>query len=366
MQGVLLAGAAQVLMLDKVPAHAAINHAVEWAKQRIREGAGGMVNAVLRKVAGLRGDRRERYTDRRDELPLADGTGLGLMTKALPDDPVERLCVATSTPWELVTAWGRQLGPQVARVVALHGLCEAPVILNTAHARSALPESNVRAHQMPGHHVFRGSREGLVEMLRGRGDVWVQDPASALAVRSVAEMRPNLVLDLCAGQGTKTRQLAEVFPRARILATDTDGARLGTLREVFKGSEQVGVMDLARIREEAEAKADLVLLDVPCSNTGVLARRVEARYRFARRHVESVVAVQRQILRDAMPLLARGGTVLYSTCSLQDEENRLQAEWARGALGVTVGAEHRHLPGGGPGEADERYSDGSYSARLVR
>lgn len=379
LRAVLLAGAAQMLLLDRVPAHAAINHAVEWSKQRIRPGAGAMVNAVLRKVAALRApegsDRRERYTDRRDELPLADGSALALQGEVLPEGELDRLAAATSHPVGLLRAWEAHMPLREVRRIALHGLAVAPVILNTAHASEALPIGNdgeeMLPHAVPGHHVFTGSHAALTALLSRRTDLWVQDPASSLAVSSISDLAFNgLILDLCAGQGTKTRQLCATFPSAAIVATDIDPERRKTLASVFQGSAQVKVADPAAVRETCLEKAGLILLDVPCSNTGVLARRPEARYRFDDASMESVTQAQRQIIADAIPMLATGGAgahrgkVLYSTCSLEPQENSQQAAWASKWHGFIISREHRRLPGGGPGEPQTDYSDGSYAALL--
>jgi 16S rRNA (cytosine967-C5)-methyltransferase len=376
LRAVLIAGAAQMLFLDRVPAHAVINHAVEWSKQRIRPGAGGVVNAVLRKVAALRmdpgEDRRERYTDRRDELPLSDGTALALREDVLPESDSDRLAVASSTPLELLRAWEACMAAREVKRIALHGLAVPPVILNTSHARSPLPVGpEFEPHAAPGHHVYSGGRVELAIFLESRRDLWVQDPASSLAVSSVADLPVlrGLILDLCAGQGTKTRQLSAAFPDAAIVSTDIDPVRRRTLAAAFTGSDQVRVVEPTVVREQYFEKADLILLDVPCTNTGVLARRPEAKYRFGAGSLESLVQTQRQIIADAIPLLAAGrgvrGRLLYSTCSLEPQENAHAAAWAAKWHGFTVSREHQRLPVGGPGEAPAQYSDGSYAILLT-
>ncbi|MEC9373365.1 MAG: hypothetical protein VYC34_05945, partial [Planctomycetota bacterium] len=117
------------------------------------------------------------------------------------------------------------------------------------------------------------------------------------------------------------------------------------------------------------ARADLILLDVPCSNTGVLARRIHARYRVSPERTASLVQTQRQIIADALRLRspsaeARGG-ILYSTCSLDVEENEKQAEWAAHWHAFSKKREHRRAPAGGPGEPAHRYSDGAYAVLLA-
>src|SRR5207244_3405544 len=122
--------------------------------------------------------------------------------------------------------------------------------LNIAHARSPLDSGALVQHSAPGRAVFAGAGPELTGLLRDRPDVWVQDPASAIAVESVADLGPRVIVDLCAGRGTKTRQLAAVFPNARIAASDTDQARFAALRSLFSDSSQVSVVPPAPLREE--------------------------------------------------------------------------------------------------------------------
>ncbi len=376
----LLVGAAEIVFLDKTPARAAVNEAVGWVKVNVREGAAGLVNAILRRVSELAGEERteqsyrERWTDQRDELPLADGRALALAGEALPTDPLRRLAISTSHPLELLRTWAKSMPLREVRRLAHHSLASPPVILNTAHAKGPLPnvgsgddaDFRLIPHTAPGHHVYEGSHATLAALLRDRRDIWAQDPASSLAVMSVVDLSPTLVIDACAGRGTKTRQLAAAFPDARIVATDVEGERRKDLERAFRGVERVEVIEpsgLARLRGEAS----LVLLDVPCSNTGVLARRVEAKYRASAEATESLLSLQRQIIADSIPLLREGGgpmgrgQILYSTCSLDPRENEDQARWAAKWHGFEVSREHVRPVGGGPGMPASEYSDGSYA-----
>jgi hypothetical protein len=107
--------------------------------------------------------------------------------------------------------------------------------------------------------------------------------------------------------------------------------------------------------------ADLLVLDVPCGNTAVLARRPEARYRFSSRSLKSLVELQRRIAGNAQPLVRPGGHVLYATCSLEPEENRAQAAWMATQLGWNRHRETLLLPEG----ADHSYRDGGYFSRMT-
>lgn len=366
----LLVGAAQLVLLERVPVHAAVNESVEWTKINAGMGASRLVNAVLRTVADLVGPdnaktRRPGYDGGLDELPLSDGTSLILTKPMMPTDPVQRLAVATSVPTDLLRAWTKHASLREARRLAMHALVAPPTIVNTAHARGDLPLS-LRPHTLPGHHVFTGTHAELSALLSERRDLWVQDPGSSLAVSTVSDLRPKVVVDACAGLGTKTRQLAHTFPDATVVATDIDLLRQSALREATRGLANVTVVGHRELATWA-GKADLVLLDVPCSNTGVLARRVEARYRFGRESQDQLTAMQRQIIADALILLAPGprrGRILYSTCSLDPAENQGQAAWAEKWHSMRGERERARAPQGLAGEAPEGYSDGAYAVVL--
>lgn len=377
-KGALLAGAAQIVLLDRVPPHAAVNGSVEWAKQRVRVGAAAMVNAALRRLVELVYSpetddrvRRDVWTDLADEIPMEDGSALALAAPVLPTDGMSRLAVATSHPINLLRSWSKAMPIRELKSRALHGVAHPPTILNTAHAKpdNPLPEEFLRRHSAPGHHVWTGPHDALVRFLRSRNDVWAQDPASSSAVESIADLRPSLIIDSCAGNGTKTRQLAYTFPEAQIVATDIAEERVDALRNNFRTHPRIRVVPLKGL-EEFVGKADLILLDVPCTNSGVLARRVEARYRFDEDRLAELVSKQKQIIADSIRLLVphapgvHRGRILYATCSLDAKENDLQAEWVNRWHALSPSRARKQEPHGGPGEPPERWTDGSYSVLL--
>ena len=368
---VLLAGAAQILFLDRVPPHAACSEAATWVRKIAGEPKTKLVNAVLRRLCRLALDEHENkrrldtYTGGRNEIPLPNGGCIDLGEEVLPEDPLERLSAATSVPAAHLRAWLRAMPMRDVRELAMHCIVQPPIILNTAGATDGLA-AHVRPHSIPGHHVFDGSHDQLLKLLQSTGNVWVQDPASSLAVEMAGDLQPELVVDVCAGKGTKTRQLARQFPDATIVATDIDEPRMQVLRQTLRGSD-VMIIDYERLIEWG-GKADLVLLDVPCSNSGVLGRRLEARYRVSDDRIGSLVATQRQIIADSIRLLkggaGSGAGMLYSTCSLGVEENEEQAAWAARWHGLRVDRESRRLPSGTPDTRSETYCDGSYAALL--
>lgn len=403
LRAALLGGAAQIVLLDKVPAHAAINHAVEWAKRRIRPGAGHMVNAVLRRVsemiaqggtapaphahsadapaqhasaaaaAGAQHAADSATTGQPapaqplDTLPLADGRSIPLRGITLPADPLERLEITTSHPRALLSLWAQRFGIEATATLAHHSITQPPVILNLgSDAYLPLPPGTLTPHDEPGFAVYSGDHDALVTLLNDRDDLWVQDPSSAQAVLSAIDLRPapRVIFDLCAGMGTKTRQLARAFPSARLFASDTDQRRLAVLRETFRGHPRVSVIEPRNLALDHAGAADLVLLDVPCSNSGVLARRPEARYRLTQDSLNELADVQRQIIADSIPLLSPRGSILYSTCSLEDGENTAHVAWAHQWHKLVASRQRLTLPAGAPGSPPSTYRDGSFSVLL--
>jgi len=362
LQAVLLGAAAQVLLLDRIPDHAAINDAVDLAKRLVRPGAGGLVNAVLRRVSALRGERVDTWDlARRDEFPLSGGGAIRLTEDVFDADADWRLACQTGHAESLLAAWRAAYGRDQATDIARHSLVEPPIIVTGLDA----PGHDCRPHAEPGFQVFEGRRDELDTLLSGSAAARVQDPTAALPVLATSDLAPAMIIDACAGLGTKTRQLASVHPEARIVATDVSERRLATLTASFSGHERVTVVAFDRL-EDFRGEADLLVLDVPCTNTGVLARRVEAKYRYTDERLQSLVDVQRQIVADTLPLLGDNGVILYTTCSIDPAETTSQAEWITRWHPMKVVASEARLPEGAPGGPPDRYHDGGSYALLRR
>ena len=378
----LLSAAAQVLLLDKVPAHAAINHSVEWAKRAAwvsgtkGAGVGGLVNAISRRIAELAAASvyQQDYTGGHDEMPLDSGGCLKLPAPVFRGDAMERLAAATGVPLGILNEWSRQHGPETATKLALHCLVRPPTVLLTKHAKGeTLESSSLTRHDSLDHRVWRGERSVLSAFLGTDKGMWVQDSAASRGVEAARESAakrgsvPKVVVDLCAGQGTKTRQLAAEFPEADIIATDTDSRRVGVLRTATAHLPKVKVVraDELSAAVAAVGGANLVLADVPCSNSGTLARRSEAKYRLGPDQLARLAGIQKEIVRFSKGLLASDGVLLYSTCSIDPMENHAIAAWAENELGLKILDEELTLPKGLPGGEVSGYADGSYWALMA-
>jgi len=368
LQGVLISAAAQIVFMARLPAYAVVDESVSLARTMVRSGAAGLVNAVLRKLSDQVEilDPDEPWQPSPDRLPTESGS-IRLNGVTLPslDDIEEHLSIATSHPYHLVGHWMASLGQETTTMICLHGIKNPPIIVAVeVDWQRSLPDQFkgiVQPHDRPGFAVWRGAHDELVTFLAGHPIRRVQDPASAMAVGALPGFAPSCCVDFCAGRGTKTRQLALRYPQARVFATDADAQRLAVLRRAFADHPTVTVVGIERIGSVCvSGSVDLLLLDVPCTNSGVLGRRLEARYRLNRTTLKSLVDLQRAIVRRASGLLCSGGHLLYSTCSLETQENQQQAQWVEQQLGAALVSDAFTLPAG----EGVTYHDGSYYALL--
>ena len=291
-------GAFQLLHMDRIPAHAAIDESVEITKQAGHRFASGMVNAVLRKLAASRSVEEAQTSDERD------------WRRGFPAWIVER--------------WSANYGEEAACGICRHGQSEPHL---TIRAVDGDIESELAAEGVslsPGQlltsarRVISGDVTGSEAFRAGR--VRLQDEGSQL----VAELAPRggAILDCCAAPGGKTLILAERNPEARIVACESNPLRLAQLRErvaVLGDRVECRLADAATL--EDDAAYDVVLADVPCSGTGTLGRNPEIRHRLRPEDLERQAERQRAILRAALRGVRPGGHVVYSTCSLEPEEN---------------------------------------------
>ena len=368
LQAALLAGSAQLLLMDRLPDHAVVDETVAWTKRQRGPKAGGFVNAVLRKVIDLRAEMLERpsapFATRRDELPLGDGRAWRLAEEVFSAESVDRARQIGSVGRELFLHWIAAHGFTSARQLAEHGLADAPTLVTGVPAALA-GDPRFPAHDVPGWHVFAGDHGELLGLLAEHPTLRVQDPASGDPVKAAREagIQPRKIVDFCAGRGTKTVQLAQAFPGATVVASDPDVERAKDLAGAARRFGNIVVSTPAKLTEHFQS-ADLVVLDVPCSNTAVLPRRPEAGYRFTARRLEKLIEKQREVVVGAMPLLAPGGHVLYSTCSLEPTENTRQAEAIRKRFQLQPRGERQRFPTGVAGDPPTRYSDGGFWALM--
>jgi len=191
----------------------------------------------------------------------------------------------------------------------------------------------------------------------------VQDITASQAVRLLQPQPGWTILDLCAAPGTKTTQLAEATgDLAKIIATDIDAERLKLVKE---NTARLGIknVNIVPYEELLNSKFDCILLDVPCSNTGVLAKRIETRYRITRKTITELTERQADLLHRAAAMTNQRGKICYSTCSIQKAENsELVKDFLQKNHSFKLESEQLILPSADPG----RDHDGGYVAVLTK
>jgi 16S rRNA (cytosine967-C5)-methyltransferase len=297
-------GAFQLLHMDRIPAHAAIDESVELAKQAGHHFASGMVNAILRKLG---------VAPRSDFL---EESVLGLaLAQAHPDWMVER--------------WINFYGLDAARSICRHGQSQPAltVRLATPAVEAELSAAGI-AHEAgelltAARTVVSGDVTETETFRDGR--VRLQDEGSQLVAELASansDQKVKIILDCCAAPGGKTLILAERNPQARIVAMESSAPRLEQLKMRLAPHATRIECRLADATALTEGSAfDLVLADVPCSGTGTLGRNPEIRHRLRPEDLARHAERQRAILAAALRALRPGGFVVYSTCSLEPEEN---------------------------------------------
>jgi 16S rRNA (cytosine967-C5)-methyltransferase len=295
-------GAYQLLFLDRIPRHAAVNESVELVKQARKRSAAGMVNAVLRKIANGPDDRND-----------------------------------VSHPEWLVERWTRTYGADVTRRI-----CDYDTNAPKQAVRISTLQSNVRA-AVPTWLTDELSADGIrldpgnllaTAFTVSSGDItqtkafrerrlFIQDEASQLVALLVG--KGNTILDCCAAPGGKTRIIAQQNPGSMIVALELHPHRAALLKKLVS-SDNVRVI-AADVRQlPLNEKFDRILVDAPCSGTGTLARNPEIKWRLKVEDISRLQAYQVEILSSAMDHIAPHGRLIYSTCSLETEENERVVE----------------------------------------
>jgi 16S rRNA (cytosine967-C5)-methyltransferase len=311
----LCIGLYQLFFMDHVVSYAAVNETVDAAKKLFTDKEASFVNALLRRA--LR--ERERWLEELERKPLS---------------------IRYSHPEWLVERWVSRYGAyDTARLCVWNNersrvtLRIRPMLSPEAYL-AVLKKLNIEARIHPVVPTFLVLPTGVaVDQLPGYKEGWftVQDPATSNAVAMLDPKKGERVLDLCAAPGGKTILMADRMSGAEgLTALDNNPDRLRILRENLDrcGLSQVHVVQAdacALTPEDFSAQGfDAILLDAPCSNSGVLQRRPDARWRLTPGSIQEIGELQTALLHAAASLLRPGGRLVYSTCSLEDEENETQ------------------------------------------
>jgi len=352
LQKILAIGLYQLEFLDRIPASAAVNEAVAQAKRFGRSRGAGFVNAILRNAT------------RQGPPPLPDEAS----------DPRRFAQIALSHPPELFDKLAQLLGTQEALAFCRHDNCEPPTLVRLFDGVDVgavqRPEVHLTPHEQRGMFAVTGATRAILADWAANGLAQAQDATAAAVVDQMELTQGQRVLDRCAGRGTKTLQMVQrMGSTGLIVAVDASRSRCRALDQLLdrRGIENVQTYcaaELSGIALRLPGAFDRILVDVPCSNSGVLARRPEARYAQDARRLASLGKLQRQILDDTAAWLAAGGLLLYSTCSIWPEENQEQIEQFLERHQEFALADQCTILPSFPDGNPARYRDGGYVARL--
>jgi 16S rRNA (cytosine967-C5)-methyltransferase len=309
LQLLLELGLYQLFWLDRVPDHAAVHETVELCKEMGFGAKAGFVNAVLR-----------GYTRERDQTRVL-----------LQELKVKEPAVGYSQPEWLVERWTQRWGKE--KTVALLEWNNTPpptfARVNTLKAdarklKQVWDSENVtyrpvQKDWLEDELMFEMESHPSMVNLRTfqEGMFYVQDPSTLLAVAELDPKSGEHVLDVCSAPGGKTTYIAQrMRNEGEVLAEDNQPERL---KLVVENCERLGVTCVQT--QSATQNFNRILIDAPCSNSGVLRRRVELRWRITQEEISRLRDTQLSILRDSAKRLKAGGTIVYSTCSLEPEEN---------------------------------------------
>lgn len=327
-------GLYQLRFLSRIPASAAINESVNLVKAARVKSASGFVNAVLRRVT------REPNYDPAAEV----------------DDATEKVAIQSSHPLWLIERWVNQFGFENAAAIA-HANNELPsmsfrltakalqsslkspaeIIAELSAAGAGLAESTIAPGAWRMGDASNGEvagrdadapQAGMPALLRRFSDdglIYFQDEGSQLVAHLLDARNGERVLDVCAAPGSKSTLIAALAPQSEIVACDLYEHRVQTMRRLAAQQEtrniHFAVHDATKALPFAPRSFNRVMVDAPCSGTGTLRHNPEIRWRLRPSDLSELVDKQRMILKQASDAVITGGLLLYSTCSLETEEN---------------------------------------------
>lgn len=306
----------QMHFLDKVPEFAACNEAVELAKQ-ISVQDSKLVNGILRS-----------YTKNPDDMDVKD--------------KIDRLVYQYSyEPWFIRMVY-KQYGEENGRKI-LSGLNATPKVTVRVNASKADYDEVYEKLEELGYDVEEGYACPEAIIIKGgssiennelfkEGLITVQDE-SAMLVSPILDLKEgDIALDLCAAPGGKTTHIAELLEgTGKVHAFDLHENKLSLINENLErlglNNVEVDVMDATKLDPKYVAYADKVLIDVPCSGLGIIRKKPEIKWNKSRKSLKDLVPTQREIMENAWAYSKNGGTMIYSTCTLNTEENQDNIEW---------------------------------------
>lgn len=311
----------QLRYMDSVPDPAVCNEAVKLAKKRGFSQLSGFVNGVLRSM--IREPERVKYPDEKNA-------------------PVQYLSVHFSMPEWIVEEWMETYGQEKTKALLQEFEKEQKLIVRTNLNRTT-PEALAEALKKQGITACQNKALPYALALTGvdqlqmlpeflAGDFYVQD-ISSMMVAETADVHPgDYVIDVCAAPGGKSTHIAELLNgTGQVEARDLTEYKVGLIRDNINrhglSNMQAKVWDATVEDEASKEKADVLLCDLPCSGLGVLGKKTDIRYKMTKEKQQELVLLQREILMTVRDYVKPGGTLVYSTCTINYEENEGNVEW---------------------------------------
>lgn len=315
-RNILRLGTYQLLYLDKIPAHAAINESVEQAKIYGHKGVAGLVNGVLRNLL--------RQKD-------------GITFPSIESDPVKHISLKYSHPEWLVSRWIEEFGTDSTITLCQYNNSPANLAIRVNTLKTTREElyqnflarglKVIKSTIIPEGIIFE-EWPGLENMPEfADGLFLMQDEGSMLVAHVLNPLNNTTIVDACAAPGTKTTHLAQLIgDEGKVLAFDIHPHKLKLIEDNCKRlgirSVEINLGDARELANHVQEKVDFVLVDAPCSGLGVLGRRADARWRKTPELLNELPLLQIDILKGASKILSPDGVLVYSTCSIAREENQ--------------------------------------------
>lgn len=300
------------LLYTRIPAHAALAETVNGAVALKRPQLKGLINGVLRSFQRQQVQLEERIANNNSQY-------------LHPSWLLKRLQTAYPNEWQAIVEANNQRPPMWLRVNSLHHTAEQYLGL--------LEQVEITAHLHPTHpSAIRLEEPTAVTKLPGFEDGWstVQDVSAQGCAELLEPQNGENILDLCAAPGGKTTHILELAPKANVLAVDIDETRLKRVKEnLIRLKQHATVVQGDGTQPEKWADGqqfDRILLDAPCSATGVIRRHPDIKWLRRDSDINELAELQAKILEAVWPYLKTGGTLLYATCSIMPEENYLQIQ----------------------------------------
>ncbi|HLX83752.1 MAG TPA: transcription antitermination factor NusB [Terriglobales bacterium] len=357
-------GIYQLHFLTRVPAHAAIFESVELVKATRKSSAAPFVNAVLRKIT------RTNHKDHKE-----GDTSASIAESTINESPdAATLAKRSAHPLWMVARWADRCGIESARKICAYDQTIPTTAIHIRDERTAAELVDSGIHLAPGRLLSTARRVVSGDVVSGdnvsgnvietrayrEGRVSIQDEASqlvALLAGQRGSQPDSPILDCCAAPGSKTALIAERNLRAQVFATELHPHRARLLQSLNR-LPNVRVIAADAQRPPFVARFDRILADVPCSGTGTLARNPEIKWRLKSEDLSDLQSRQIAILKSGLERLAVRGRLVYSTCSLEYEENEAVVEAAiAGSKEFKVGDLRNEL--------EELRREGEFSAELV-